>query len=319
MTALVFVDADRDPGQYWLYRADTGQWQGLLRLRPDIDAEAMASVEQHRIVARDGRPLPLWITRPTAASGPLPALVLVHGGPWSRGGYWRWDPLAQFLASRGYLVLQPEFRGSDGYGKTHLRAGDRQWGQAMQDDLVDALRWAQREGLASGQACILGASYGGYATLMGLIRHPQHYRCGAAWAAATDPFLLLKGSLWIEDDISGRGRQRNLPRWIGDAEADAEMLRQASPLLRAAEIKAPLLLAHGGKDLRVPIAHAERLRAALRAQGREPEWLHYEHEGHGWRELANQLDFARRLEGFFARHLGAASSAAAPPAQGPAH
>lgn len=305
MSALVFAHADRDPGQYWLYRAKSGGWQGLARVREGVEPAAMASVEFRRISARDGRPLPLWITKPAQAKAgePLPTLVLAHGGPWVRGGHWRWEALEQFLASRGYLVLQPEFRGSDGFGRAHLRAGDRQWGLAMQDDLADALAWAQREGLASREACILGASYGGYATLMGLIRHPEQYRCGAAWVAVSDPFLYLQGSVWVDDDISQQGRRHQLPLWVGDVEKDAERLRAASPVLRAAEIKAPLLLAYGGRDLRVPLAHGERLRAAMRTAGLEPEWKVYEDEGHGWFSVANQVDFAQRLEAFFARNL----------------
>ena len=133
----------------------------------------MATLELQRIKARDGLDLPVWITRRPDAKGPLPAVVLVHGGPWLRGGEWRWDAEAQFLASRGYVVIEPEFRGSAGYGSAHLEAGFKQWGQAMQDDVADALRWAQKEGLASDKACIAGASYGGYSTLMGLIKDPS--------------------------------------------------------------------------------------------------------------------------------------------------
>ncbi len=310
MRALAFVDADRDPGQFWLYSAKTNSWQGLVRLREAIDPAAMAEVGLHRIVARDGRPLPVWVTRSREAKGPQPTLVLVHGGPWVRGGHWRWSGLAQFLASRGYLVIEPEFRGSDGYGLAHLRAGDRQWGLAMQDDLVDALAWAQRRGLAAADACIMGASYGGYATLMGLIRHPQQFRCGVSWVGVSDPLLYLQGSVWVDDDISRSARRHLLPQWVGDADS----LRAVSPLLRAAEIKAPLLLAYGKLDRRVPLAHGERLRDAMRAAGHEPEWLVYEDEGHGWRTMANQIDFARRVEAFLAQHLLSAAATTAPPA-----
>jgi dipeptidyl aminopeptidase/acylaminoacyl peptidase len=305
MVALVRSYSDRDPGRLWLYEAASKRWQPVSTVQDEIDPNRMASVDLHRIKARDGRDLPVWLTLPPGVSAgqAAPAVVLVHGGPWVRGGFWRWQPMEQFLASRGYLVISPEFRGSTGYGGAHYRAGWKQWGQAMQDDVADALLWAQSQGLASKQACIAGASYGGYATLMGLVRHPELYRCGVAWVAVTDPFLYLKGSWRIRDNISGQGREFQLPELVGDAEKDAAMLTAASPLAQAARIQAPLLLAMGESDLRVPIAHGERLRDALKAAGRPPEWVSYANEGHGWRQVSTQVDFARRVERFLGQHL----------------
>jgi dipeptidyl aminopeptidase/acylaminoacyl peptidase len=221
-----------------------------------------------------------------------------------RIGYWRWEAMRQFLASRGYVVIEPEFRGSTGYGSAHYRAGFKQWGQAMQDDVADALLWAQKDGWASDRACIAGASYGGYSTLMGLVRHPELYRCGAAWVAVTDPFLFLEGSWRVEDDISGGARRYALKDMVGDPKADEAMLKANSPVEQAARITAPLLLAFGEEDLRVPLAHGRRLRSALERAGRPPEvWVTYPEEGHGWRKLENEIDFAQRLERFFAKHL----------------
>lgn len=303
---LVRSYSDRQPGQLWLYRQGHAQaWLPISAVQPGIDAQQMASVELHRIPARDGLTLPVWVTTPAGeARGPRPAVVLVHGGPWVRGGHWRWQGLQQFLASRGYLVIEPEFRGSDGYGLQHLRAGFKQWGQAMQDDVVDALRWAQQQGMASSQACIAGASYGGYSTLMGLIRDPQLYRCGIAWVAVTDPILLLEGSWWVRDDTSDAARRYRLPEMIGDAERDKAMLLAHSPVEQADKIRAPLLLAFGSEDLRVPLAHGKRLRDAMRKAGQEPEWVVYEGEAHGWQLERNQVDFARRVERFLGEHLG---------------
>ncbi|MFO1253329.1 MAG: alpha/beta fold hydrolase [Inhella sp.] len=164
--------SDRQPGQLLLWRkaAPAGaRWQLISSQQPGIEPKQMATLDLVRIKARDGRDLPVWLTKPADAQPgqPRPALLLVHGGPWVRHGHWRWDPMAQFLASRGYLVIEPEFRGSDGYGAAHLQAGNKQWGQAMQDDVADALLRAQKQGLASDQACILGGSYGGYCTLLG--------------------------------------------------------------------------------------------------------------------------------------------------------
>ena len=166
MVAVVRSHSDRDPGRMVLYEAAGGRWQALATVLDGIDPSRMATVDFQRIKARDGRDLPVWLTLPPGGK-PAPAVVLVHGGPWVRGGYWQWDPMAQFLASRGYLVINPEFRGSTGYGEAHFQAGFRQWGQAMQDDVADALLWARARGLADHRACIAGASYGGYAALIG--------------------------------------------------------------------------------------------------------------------------------------------------------
>jgi dienelactone hydrolase len=305
---LVRSFTDRDPGQLLLHTKANRQWRRLSPVMPGIDATQMAPTQFERIRARDGLELPVWITgqKKGADGKPLaqPAIVMVHGGPWVRQGYWHWEPMRQFLASRGYVVIEPEFRGSQGYGALHLQAGFKQWGRAMQDDVADALLWAQKEGWASNKACIAGASYGGYSTLMGLIKHPDLYRCGAAWVAVTDPFLYVEGSWWVRDDISATGRRYSLKDMVGDPQADEAMLKANSPVEQAAQIKAPLLLAFGEEDLRVPLAHGRRLRSALEKAGRPPAvWITYPEEGHGWRKLQNRVDFAQRLERFFAQHL----------------
>ena len=317
--ALVWSYSDRDPGRLVVYRpnptAGQTQWQGIAAVRSGVDPSLMARVGFQRIQARDGRDLPVWITSPpgVASTKPAPTVVLVHGGPWVRGNTWRWEPMAQFLASRGYLVLEPEFRGSSGYGDAHFKAGWKQWGQSMQDDVADALLWAQKQGLASDRACIAGASYGGYSTLMGLVRHPDLYRCGLAWVAVTDLQLFVSGSWWIGDDISELGRKYALPEMVGSVDKDADMIAKNSPILLASQIKAPLMLAFGEADLRVPLAHGTRLREALQKLGRDPEWITYPGEGHGWAKPETRLDFARRVEQFLAKHLapeGATKAAA---------
>ncbi len=280
------------------------KWQLISRVRTGVDPKLMAQVDLHRIRARDGLEIPVWVTAPPGrkAGAPGPAVVLVHGGPWVRDGFWRWASLDQFLASRGYVVIRPEFRGSTGYGRRHYGAGWKQWGQAMQDDVADAARWAVQQGWAD-RLCIAGASYGGYSTLMGLVRDGDLYRCGAAWVAVADPFLFLQGSWWTRDDISDEGRSHDLPTLVGDASKDEEMLKAASPVLQAARIRKPLLLAYGELDRHVPIEHGERLRKAMRAAGQEPLWIAYPDEGHSWLKLETRVDFARKLEAFLAEHL----------------
>ena len=316
--ALVESFSDRDPGSFWVWRAATKQLDLVGRSRRNIDPTRMATMDFQRFTARDGRSIPVWITRPagvaahtagasaasTAPRTPPPAIVLVHGGPWVRGGDWGWHPMQQFLASRGYVVIEPEFRGSSGFGYSHFRAGWQQWGQAMQDDVADAVQWAVKsKAIDPARVCIAGASYGGYAPLMGLVRDPGLYRCGAAWVAVADPLRLLERSWFTADDISDEARRHGLPVLLGDIEKDAAMLKAASPLKQAERIRAPLLLAYGDMDMRVPMAHGTDLRAAMRKAGHEPEWIVYNGEAHGWRKLENQVDFAQRLEAFFAKHL----------------
>lgn len=324
MVALVRSLSDHDPGSLWLYEArpdaDGKHWRAIGPVKSGIAPEQMASLQFERIRARDGRDLPVWVTRADRAKSPLPAVVLVHGGPWVRGSRWGWHAYPQFLASRGYVVIEPEMRGSAGYGLAHLKAGFKQFGQAMQDDVADALKWAQQQGLASEKACIAGASYGGYSTLMGLVKDPQLYRCGVAWMALTDLDLYLSGSWWISDDISSAGRKYTLPEMVGDATKDAAMIEANSPVNQAARIKAPVLLAFGEGDMRVPLAHGKRMRDALSDAGNPPEWVTYPGEGHGLAVLKNRVDFAQRMAAFLAKHLGSDAHSpedAAPAQQAP--
>ncbi len=306
MVLLVHSYSDREPGEWWVHRsgaADGKAWQLVGRARGDIRADDMGSLSLHRIAARDGLELPVWVTQPAHGKAPRPAVVLVHGGPWTRGNVWGWHAEAQFLASRGYVVIEPEFRGSTGYGEAHYRAGFKQWGQAMQDDVADALRWAQKQGLASDKACIVGNSYGGYSALMGLANDAGLYRCGIAGLAVTDLELLVRGSWWVADDASSLTRSYHLPKLIGDPEQDAAMIAAHSPVNLAARIKVPLMLVFGEEDKRVPLAHGERMRRALREAGNEPVWVTYAREGHGFGLWQNRADYARRTEDFLARHL----------------
>lgn len=304
MTVLVRSWSDQEPGELWLHHPAKASWQRVGRVRADIDPKRMATLDLHRIKARDGLELPVWLTLPRGADKktPRPAVVLVHGGPWVRGGWWRWDANAQFLASRGYVVIEPEFRGSTGYGDRHFRAGWKQWGLAMQDDVADALKWAVAQGwVDGGRVCIAGASYGGFAVLSGLIRDPVLYRCGIAWVGVTDHRLLFDPS-W-KNDFPGQVQRHGLPVVMGDPVKDAAMFTATAPVEHAERIKAPVLLAYGGTDTRVPIEHGQRMRAALRAAGNEPEWIVYPDEWHGWYKAETRYDFARRVESFLAKHL----------------
>jgi dipeptidyl aminopeptidase/acylaminoacyl peptidase len=298
---LVTSGSDRQPALYFLYDRtdDTLIPIGVSRNR--IAAKQMADTDFVRIKARDGNEIPVFVTKPHG-KGPWPAVVLVHGGPWVRGWHWGWDPESQFLASRGYLVIKPEYRGSTGYGHTLYLNGLRQWGLAMQDDIADATTWAAKQGLADpARTCIAGASYGGYATLMGLVRYPELYRCGVAWAAVSD-INLMYSIHW--SDFSDDWKSYGMPVMIGDPVKDAAQLDSTSPLKQAAKISRPLLLAHGGVDQRVPIDHATKMRAALEANHAPVTWLEYKDEAHGWYKPENRADFYRRMETFLAAHIG---------------
>jgi acetyl esterase/lipase len=303
-SVLIFSYSDTNPGEYLLYRPAEDKFERLGSVRPGHQAEKMANVELHRTKTRDGADLPVWITKTAAGNaGPRPAVVLVHGGPWSRGGEWKWDAETQFLATRGYVVIEPEFRGSTGYGDAHFRAGWKQWGQRMQDDVTDALKFAIDKGLVDPKrVCIAGGSYGGYSTLMALARDKDKdmYKCGVAWVAVTDPRYMYTVH-W--SDISDKSKTYTLPEMLGDPQKDAAMLKANAPIELASKIKAPVLLAYGARDRRVPLVHGEKMRDALKEAGSPPQWVVYDDEGHGWARTANRIDFWRRTEAFLAKYL----------------
>ena len=214
-----------------------------------------------RFKARDGLSIPMYVTLPRhGARKNMPTVVLIHGGPWVRGRTWGWNRDTQFLASRGYAVLEPEFRGSLGYGFKHFKAGWGQWGLAMQDDVADAARWAITQGIADPKRiCIAGASYGGYAALMGLARSRT---CSAAVSPGSE-LPTSSNYLPTPGPTSARARRFGYGRLIGDPQKDAAKFRATSPLHNADKIKQPVLLAYGAQDLRVPIDHGRRFRSAV--------------------------------------------------------
>ncbi len=298
---LVTSWSDRQTTQYRLFDRKSGQMTMIGGAHPDMPAQQMARTTFERITARDGHDLPVYVTRP-AGKGPWPTVVVVHGGPFLRGWDWRWDAESQFLASRGYLVVKPEFRGSFGYGNEVFYPGLRQWGLKMQDDIADATVWAAKKGWAdASRTCIEGGSFGGYATLMGLVRYPELYRCGIASAAVTD--LSLMFDVWWSD-ASDEWKNFGMPVMVGDPVKDAAQFAQTSPISQAARITRPLMLAHGGLDRRVPIEHAEKLRDALQTQHAPLTWVLYRDEGHGWFNPDNRADWFRKMEAFLAANDG---------------
>ncbi|USX26462.1 prolyl oligopeptidase family serine peptidase [Oxalobacteraceae bacterium OTU3CINTB1] len=302
---MVTAYSDQFPARTMIYNSDTQKLSLLGNSHPQIEPERMGRRTMVRYKARDGLEIPAWLTLPKGGGKNLPLVVLVHGGPHVRGGSWGWDANTQFLASRGYAVLEPEFRGSTGFGNKHFRAGWKQWGLKMQDDIADGARWAIAQGTADARRiCIAGASYGGYATLMGLINDPDLYKCGVNWIGVTDINLLYDGHWNFSSDMPDGWKQYGMPELVGDQVKDAEQLKATSPLLQAARIKQPLLLAYGGADRRVPLPHGTKFHQAVKAGNPNVEWVEYAEEGHGWALPKNRIDFWGRVEKFLDKNIG---------------
>jgi dipeptidyl aminopeptidase/acylaminoacyl peptidase len=303
---LVRSFSDVRPLSYSLYNLKTGKLNAVGSSREGIDPARMGRQDPVRYKARDGREIPALLTLPAGgAKKNLPLVVLVHGGPYVRGNHWGWDPQVQFLASRGYAVLEPDFRGSTGYGVRHYRAGWKQWGLKMQDDIADGARWAVAQGTADPKRiCIAGASYGGYAALMGLVNDPDLYKCAINWAGATDINLLYDGHWSFDSDLGMEWKSYGMPVLVGDKVKDAAQLKATSPIEQAAKITQPLLLAYGAVDRRVPLYHGNKFHDAVKNHNKQVEWIVYQDEGHGWTQPANNVDFWTRVETFLGRHIG---------------
>jgi acetyl esterase/lipase len=303
---LVSSYSDRQPRYYSLYNSKTHELKGIGTNHPAIKAAEMGRQDLVKFKARDGMTIPAWLTLPAKGGKNLPLVVLVHGGPYLRGTEWGWEPDSQFLASRGYAVLQPEFRGSTGYGMQHFTAGWKQWGLKMQDDVADSVMWAVAQGYADpNRVCIMGGSYGGYAALMGLVKDGDMYRCGIAYAAVTDIPLMFERDNWTISDMDDNYKKYGGPKLVGDLEKDAEQLAATSPLNQAARIKRPLLLAHGSDDRRVPVVHFTKMRSVLEARKADAEFIEYMGEGHGWTTAEHRIDFWTRVEKFLDKQIGA--------------
>jgi dipeptidyl aminopeptidase/acylaminoacyl peptidase len=302
--ALVMSYSDTDPGSYYLLDIDKRRMEFLAARRESIKQDAMPAREPVRYTARDGLEIPGYLTLPKGKPPKnLPLVVLVHGGPYLHGATWAWSAEPAYLASLGYAVLEPAFRGSTGWGNKLYVAGWKQWGFAMQDDLDDGMDWLVARGIVDPKrACIMGGSYGGYAVMMGLARNPDRWRCGINFVGITDISLMFDIS-WSDVAYSDFIRY-TAKETIGDPDADAAKLKAASPLHNAAKIKAPVLMAYGAQDRRVPLIFGEKMRDALRSQGTPVEWQVYSDEAHGFLLEKNRYDFYGRVAKFLERELG---------------
>jgi len=267
----------------------------------------MASVEPFAFKARDGLELHGYLTRPPGKpdAKQLPLVVLVHGGPYEIRDSWRFDPEVQLLASRGYAVLQVNFRGSGGYGDAFLRAGFREWGGKMQDDVTDATRWAIAEQVADpARICIAGTSYGGYAALEGAVKEPDLYQCAIGNAGVYDLRLMTtRGD--VPQSLFG---DNYLKMVLGE---NKEQLWDRSPIAHLDRLKAAVMLVVGGADARVPAVQGENLHNALLQRKVEHEWVYERTEGHGFFTEAHVTALYERMLAFLDRHIGAAGKSSA--------
>lgn len=290
---------DSDPGAFYLYDRKKDEFELLGLVAPWFKGKKLASMKPVSYMARDGLKIEGYLTVPPGKEEKnLPVIVFPHGGPWARVS-WRNSSEVQFLANRGYAVLEMNFRGSTGYGKHFLEAADKEWGGKMQDDITDGAQWLIQAGIADPKKiCIYGGSYGGYAALAGVAFTPGLYACAVDYVGISNLFTFLKTipPYW-------KPMIEKLYAKIGDPEKDADMLRARSPVFHVEKIKTPLLVVQGANDPRVNKAESDQIVEALRKRGLEVEYLVKENEGHGFQNEENRFEFYEAMERFLKKHL----------------
>ena len=298
--AIVITYSDKSRGTYYYYDVLNDKLEKLADLSPWLDPNNMASMKSISYKSRDGLIINGYLTLPVdyKSGDKIPVVVNPHGGPWARDS-WGFDPQVQFLANRGYGVLQMNFRGSVGYGREFWEISFKQWGKTMQDDITDGVLWLIEEGVAdSNNIAIYGASYGGYATLAGLAFTPDLYTCGVDYVGVSNIFTLLETlpPYWE------LGRQM-MYEMIGNPETEKELLESASPLFHVDKIKVPLFVAQGANDPRVKQAESDQIVEALKSRNIDVPYMLKEDEGHGFYNEENRFDFYREMISFLDKHM----------------
>ena len=296
--AVIRVRSDTHPGMFLLYDITTQKLSKIEQAHSYINPANMRAMEPYRLTMRDGKTVNAYLTKPDDDDGPFPLVVHPHGGPYGVRDYWGFNREVQMLASRGYAVLQVNFRGSGGYGKDFMNSAFRQWGDEMQDDLTDATKWAINAGITqAGKVCLYGASYGGYSALMSAVKEPDLYACTAGYVGVYDLELMLK-----KGDIQRRDSGIS---YIREAicKDDAEC-RENSPITYIKNLKADVMIIHGALDQRVPIAHAEVLMAELDKLDKPYESMIKRKEGHGFVGVDNNVELFERLLAFLSKNIG---------------
>jgi len=300
---IVAASNDRTPGTRYVYDVKADKLTKLAEINPAIAEADMAEVKPISYTARDGLTIRGYLTLPKGVPAKnLPVIVNPHGGPWYRDS-WGYNGEIQFLANRGYAVLQMNFRGSVGYGRKFWEASFKQWGLAMQDDITDGVNWLIKEGIADPKRiAIYGASYGGYATLMGVTKTPDLYAAAVDYVGVSNMFTFMKSipPYW-------KPFLEMMTEMVGDAEKDKAQLTATSPALNADRIKTPLFVAQGAKDPRVVKAESDQMVEALKKRGVAVEYMVKDNEGHGFRLQENQFEFYDAMEKFLGKHLKTAA------------
>ncbi|MBI5624661.1 MAG: S9 family peptidase [Elusimicrobia bacterium] len=303
-TWVVSFTRDDGPVAWYLYRRGPRKGELLFVNQPELEKYRLATIHPVSFKARDGRAVGGYLTLPAGSSlerpVPMPLVLDVHGGPWGRDT-WGYNPEVQWFANRGYAVLKVNFRGSTGFGKSFLNAGNKEWGVgAMQHDLTDAVKWAVERGFAdSKKVCIYGGSYGGYATLAGLVFTPELYRCGVDIVGPSNVKTLFESipPYWAP-------MKSEFVLRVGDVEKDPDLNRRISPMFHAQKISAPLIIAQGQNDPRVKIRESDQMVQAMRERKLAVDYIVYTDEGHGFARPENRLDFYGRVDEFLSKHLG---------------
>ncbi len=299
-TWLVAFNEDRGPIRYYAWDREARKGTFLFVHQPKLEGLPLAQMRAVSFPARDGLTLNGYLTVPVGVkTSNLPLVLFVHGGPWARDS-WGYNPYAQWLANRGYAVLQVNFRGSTGYGKKFLNAGNKQWGKAMHTDLLDAVNWAVKQGWVDPKkVAIMGGSYGGYSALAGVTFTPDVFKCSVDIVGPSNLFTLLESIPPYWAPMISQFHQR-----MGDPKTDEALLRAASPLFSADKIKVPLLIGQGANDPRVKQAESEQIVAAIEKNGGGVTYVLYPDEGHGFARPENRIDFNARTEAFLGACLG---------------
>ena len=294
---LFAIGSDQQGAQYWLWDREQEEFRKLFSVQPRLDAYELVSMESFDLKARDGRRLPAYLSRtPIGGSGPQPLVLLVHGGPQARD-YWGFNPIHQLLANRGYHVLSINYRGSTGFGKGHLLAGEGEWYARMQDDLVDAVRWSVDQRIADpDRLVVMGASYGGYAALAGLTRDSDLFAAAIAEVGPSNLRTLLESipPYW-------ESARTILERMIGVGKVDLDAI---SPIQHVDRIQRPLLLGHGANDPRVKLSESETIAAAMKKRQLPIDFVVFPDEGHGLANPLNALAMYALVEAFLRNHVG---------------
>ncbi len=296
-TWLVAFDSDSAPIKFYTWDRVAKEATFLFDHRPELADFPLVPIEPFAFTARDGLRIRGYLSLPAGAERCcLPAVLVVHGGPWTRDG-WGFDPEAQWLANRGYVCVHVNFRGSSGYGKDFLNAGDREWGAKMHDDLLDAIDHLVAQGLIDrSRVAIYGGSYGGYAALIGASFTPDVFKCAISMVGPSNLNTLI--------DSFPEYWKPMIALWHKRVGVDRDFLWSRSPLSRVDDIKIPILIGQGENDPRVNRAESEQIVAAMTERGIDHEYVMYENEGHGFAKPENRLDFYHRADRFLAKHLG---------------